>query len=205
MCRVCTAVPVTGEPHVTIGADRGFTFDHVFDLPTPQATVYADCVHNLVEGIFDGFNATVLAYGQTGSGKTYSMGTGFETATVDEEVGIIPRALAHVFNGIDRRREEAKLEGRVEPVFDVSVQFIELYNEEIIDLLTEDRGASKGLRIHEDHKGEIYLQGATAAPVKNAHEIFYPLTPMWKKYAFIHVRWRNDFPLMNFKLLAKLK
>lgn len=53
-----------GEPHVTIGADRGFTFDHVFDMPTPQMNVYADCVHNLVEGIFDGFNATVLAYGQ---------------------------------------------------------------------------------------------------------------------------------------------
>lgn len=48
---------------------------------------------------------------------------------------------------------------------------LKLYNEEIIDLLAEDRGASKGLRIHEDHKGEIYLQGATNVPVKNAHEV----------------------------------
>ena len=64
MCRVCTAVPVAGEPQVTIGADRGFTFDHVFDMNTSQTTVYGACVQGLVEGTFEGFNATVLAYGQ---------------------------------------------------------------------------------------------------------------------------------------------
>uniref|UniRef100_A0A9J2Q873 Kinesin motor domain-containing protein n=1 Tax=Ascaris lumbricoides TaxID=6252 RepID=A0A9J2Q873_ASCLU len=63
LCRVCTAV-TPGEPQVTIGGDRSFTYDFVFDQPTPQSTVYEKCVESLVDGTFGGFNATVLAYGQ---------------------------------------------------------------------------------------------------------------------------------------------
>ena len=58
------------------------------------------------------YNATVLAYGQTGSGKTYSMGTGFEVSAVNEEnVGIVPRAVHQLFDGIAKRQEEARESG----------------------------------------------------------------------------------------------
>ena len=58
------------------------------------------------------YNATVLAYGQTGSGKTYSMGTGFEvSATNEENVGIVPRAVRQLFDGIAKRQEEARESG----------------------------------------------------------------------------------------------
>ena len=58
------------------------------------------------------YNATVLAYGQTGSGKTYSMGTGFEVSAINEEnVGIVPRAVRQLFDGIAKRQEEARESG----------------------------------------------------------------------------------------------
>lgn len=60
---MCTSVP-PDVPQVIVGGDRPFTFDFVFDMPTPQADVYRKCIADLVEGTFHGFNATVLAYGQ---------------------------------------------------------------------------------------------------------------------------------------------
>uniref|UniRef100_A0A0K0D2C6 Kinesin-like protein n=1 Tax=Angiostrongylus cantonensis TaxID=6313 RepID=A0A0K0D2C6_ANGCA len=144
--RVCTSV-VPGEPQVTIGTDRSFTFDHVFDQGTQQVELYNFAVQKLVDGLFDGFNATVLAYGQ---------------------VGIIPRALEHVFGRVDELKREALENGAVGPRFDISVQFIELYNEEIIDLLTVDR-TSQNVRIHEDSRGEISLHGVTSKHVQDLH------------------------------------
>jgi kinesin family member 21 len=63
MCRVCTAV-TPGEPQVTLGQDKAFTFDLVFDTATLQYDVYEECVRRLVQNSLDGYNATVLAYGQ---------------------------------------------------------------------------------------------------------------------------------------------
>ena len=63
MCRVCTAV-TPGEPQVTLGNDKSFTYDYVFDMEHDQETVYETCARNLVEGSLEGYNATILAYGQ---------------------------------------------------------------------------------------------------------------------------------------------
>ena len=112
----------------------------------------------------------MLAYGQTGSGKTYMMGTGFELAQVaPHQLGIIPRAVRQLFEGIERRREEARERGLAPPEFKVSTQFMELYNEEIHDLFDNAGGGSvsggtgaggknkkSGIRIHEDANGNIY-------------------------------------------------
>jgi len=59
----------------------------------PQGEVYRDCVEDLVEGCFEGYNATVLAYGPTGSGKTHTMGTGSALHFEDDQQGITPRAI----------------------------------------------------------------------------------------------------------------
>ncbi|VDK57892.1 unnamed protein product [Anisakis simplex] len=127
LCRVCTAV-TPGEPQITIGDDRSFTYDCVFDQDTHQQLVYDRCVRSLIEGTLEGFNATVLAYGQTGSGKTYTMGTAFDmtTASDDDSVGIVPRAMEHLFTLIEQRKREARERGFIEPIFDVAVQFIEV-------------------------------------------------------------------------------
>lgn len=80
------------------------------------------------------YNATVLAYGQTGSGKTYTMGSGFDVELPPEQVGIIPRAIEHLFHGIHARIQAAQESGTLVPEFKVMAQFMELYNEEVIDL-----------------------------------------------------------------------
>lgn len=68
---------ITADPEerrVTLGNDRHFHCDFVFEESSTQEDVYTDCVQPLIESFFHGFNATVFAYGQTGSGKTYTIG-----------------------------------------------------------------------------------------------------------------------------------
>lgn len=67
-CHICTSV-TPGEPQVFLGKDKAFTFDFVFDLEAPQEHIYSQCVEKLVEGCFEGYNATVFAYGQVRAGQ----------------------------------------------------------------------------------------------------------------------------------------
>ncbi|XP_068214195.1 kinesin-like protein KIF21A isoform X3 [Palaemon carinicauda] len=171
MCRVCTSV-TPGEPQVWLGSDKAFTYDYVYDIGTSQGEVYESCVAGLIEGCFEGYNATVLAYGQTGSGKTYTMGTGLEVDSKEDTVGIIPRAVDHLFRGIEERRAAAKEADTAAPDFKVTAHFMELYNEEIIDLFEPDfRGSGKaGVRIHEDAGGGIYVTGISTRTVTSMEE-----------------------------------
>lgn len=66
------------------------------------------------------------SFTQTGSGKTYTMGTGFDVNIADEELGIIPRAVHHLFKGIEERREAAQEQGRPVPEFKINAQFLEV-------------------------------------------------------------------------------
>ncbi|ETE70185.1 Kinesin-like protein KIF21B, partial [Ophiophagus hannah] len=174
-CHICTSV-TPGEPQVLLGKDKAFTYDFVFDLDTWQEQIYTTCVSKLIEGCFEGYNATVLAYGQTGAGKTYTMGTGFDMNTSDEEQGIIPRAIAHLFNGIQARKQAAQDQGVPIPEFKVSAQFLELYNEEILDLFDstrdpENRHRKSNIKIHEDTSGGIYTTGVTSRLISSQDEL----------------------------------
>nr|XP_020762649.1 kinesin-like protein KIF21B isoform X6 [Odocoileus virginianus texanus] len=174
-CHICTSV-TPGEPQVLLGKDKAFTYDFVFDLDAWQEQVYCTCVSKLVEGCFEGYNATVLAYGQTGAGKTYTMGTGFDVATAEEEQGIIPRAIAHLFGGIAERKRRAQEQGVAGPEFKVSAQFLELYNEEILDLFDsardpDARHRKSNIKIHEDASGSIYTTGVTSRLISSQEEL----------------------------------
>jgi hypothetical protein len=109
---------------------KSFTFDRVFWDSDSQEHLFDTCTRNLVLGCFHGFNATILAYGQTGSGKTHSMGTGSTLGLPFEEVGIVPRVFRFIFEELDARKAAAEYSE-----FKVSVAFLELYNEELHDLL----------------------------------------------------------------------
>lgn len=119
MCRICTQIP-PGEPQVFLGPDKAFTYDYVFDTSVEQNDIYESCVVRLVEGALDGYNATVLAYGQTGSGKTYTMGTGFDVGVEESVVGIIPRAIKHLFDGIADKQTRSRERAQLPPEFKVS-------------------------------------------------------------------------------------
>uniref|UniRef100_A0A8C9MSH5 Kinesin family member 21B n=1 Tax=Serinus canaria TaxID=9135 RepID=A0A8C9MSH5_SERCA len=174
-CHICTSV-TPGEPQVLLGKDKAFTYDFVFDLDTWQERIYTTCMGKLIEGCFEGYNATVLAYGQTGAGKTYTMGTGFDMSISEEEQGIIPRAISHLFSGIEERRRAAQSQGLAAPEFKVSAQFLELYNEEILDLFdsTRDpdaRHRKSNIKIHEDASGSIYTTGVTSRLISSQDEL----------------------------------
>uniref|UniRef100_A0A8C9SD09 Kinesin family member 21A n=1 Tax=Scleropages formosus TaxID=113540 RepID=A0A8C9SD09_SCLFO len=174
-CHICTFV-TPGEPQVVLGKDKAFTYDYVLDMDTQQDRLYASCTEKLIEGCFEGYNATVLAYGQTGSGKTYTMGTGFDVSVTDEEFGIIPRAIAHLFRGIEERQKAAVEQGLPIPEFKINAQFLELYNEEVLDLFdttrdTEARKQKSNIKIHEDGSGGIYTVGVTTRTVTSEAEL----------------------------------
>ncbi|XP_068576192.1 kinesin-like protein KIF21B isoform X6 [Cebidichthys violaceus] len=174
-CHVCTLV-TPGEPQVLLGKDKAFTYDFVLDIDSEQQQIYQACVYKLIEGCFEGYNATVFAYGQTGSGKTYTMGTGFDMSLGQHEQGIIPRAVHQLFEGIQNSRVRAQEAGIQPPEFKVSAQFLELYNEEVLDLFDEardpeNRNRKSNIKIHEDASGSIYTTGVTSRLVNSEEEL----------------------------------
>ncbi|KAF4528683.1 hypothetical protein B566_EDAN016577 [Ephemera danica] len=158
---ICTSV-TPSEPQVQLGKGNLFTYDHVFDMLEIQEAVYEACVAQLVEGALEGYNAT------TGSGKTYTMGTGFEVTPHPDQIGILPRAIRHIYAGITARQERAREAEQPVPEFRVEAQFIELYNENLFDLLEPSRDMleAKNIRIHGDHFGGISVEGVIRTPVR---------------------------------------
>ncbi|KAL1492724.1 hypothetical protein ABEB36_010938 [Hypothenemus hampei] len=169
MCQMCTTV-TPGEPQVTLGNDKAFTYNYVFDVDSCQEDIYETCVASLIESSLEGYNATVLAYGQTGSGKTYTMGTGFDVELPNDQKGIIPRAIHHLFDGMKTRIDRSYENGVLAPEFKVTVQFMELYNEEVIDLFNPSYTKEKVYKIHEDPYGGILVKGVTFKTVQSAEE-----------------------------------
>ncbi|XP_078195051.1 kinesin-like protein KIF21A isoform X21 [Callithrix jacchus] len=174
-CHICTSV-TPGEPQVFLGKDKAFTFDYVFDIDSQQEQIYTQCIEKLIEGCFEGYNATVFAYGQTGAGKTYTMGTGFDVNIVEEEQGIISRAVKHLFKSIEEKKHIAIKNGLPPPDFKVNAQFLELYNEEVLDLFDTTRdidakNKKSNIRIHEDSTGGIYTVGVTTRTVNTESEM----------------------------------
>ncbi|XP_034791927.1 kinesin-like protein KIF21A isoform X11 [Pan paniscus] len=174
-CHICTSV-TPGEPQVFLGKDKAFTFDYVFDIDSQQEQIYIQCIEKLIEGCFEGYNATVFAYGQTGAGKTYTMGTGFDVNIVEEELGIISRAVKHLFKSIEEKKHIAIKNGLPAPDFKVNAQFLELYNEEVLDLFDTTRdidakSKKSNIRIHEDSTGGIYTVGVTTRTVNTESEM----------------------------------
>ncbi|XP_017219919.1 kinesin-like protein KIN-4A isoform X2 [Daucus carota subsp. sativus] len=122
-CRECVAV-TPGKPQLHIGT-RSFTFDYIYgEKGSPPASMFKDCIAPLVDGLFQGYNGTVLAYGQTGSGKTYTMGTGLRE---QGQTGLIPQVMTALFDKIDKLKHQAE--------YQLHVSFIEILKEEVKDLL----------------------------------------------------------------------
>ncbi|MBN3303429.1 kinesin family member 4 [Amia ocellicauda] len=160
-CQSClTFVP--GEQQVIVGNDKAFTYDFVFDPMTEQEEVFNSAVSSLLVGLFKGYNATVLAYGQTGSGKTFSMGGTYTSAQENEPtVGVIPRVIKRIFQ---------EKEKRTDTEFTLTVSYLEIYNEEIIDLLCTSKDKPP-ISIREDPKEGIKIVGLTEKEVFCAVEM----------------------------------
>ncbi|KAF1569146.1 Kinesin-like protein KIF27, partial [Eudyptes schlegeli] len=158
--QVCVRL-VPNTQQIIIGKDRVFTFDFVFGKNSTQEEVYTVCIKPLLVSLTEGYNATVFAYGQTGSGKTYTIGGGHIASVAENEKGIIPRAIQELFQHISENRNID---------FYVKVSYIEVYKEELRDLL-ELETSVKELHIREDEKGNTVIVGAKEFQVECADEV----------------------------------
>lgn len=163
-CAECVHVPSPGSSQVVTGA-HDFTYDHVFggDLGKDSSQLYDECVSPLVNGLFQGYNATVFAYGQTGSGKTYTMGSAFPQMCASEEQGVIPRVMDSIFGRIRSMKDSKE--------FTVKVGFVEIHKEEIKDLLSARTSKSPLVHIREVPGGGIVLAGAHEVEVTNQEDM----------------------------------
>jgi len=169
-CEVALRVVEGRQQIALLNCDKAFTFDFAFDMFSAQSSVFNNAVDPLITQLFKGYNVTVLAYGQTGSGKTYTMGTSRSTITPssDTQEGVIARAVDKIF---------AKIKDLdVHYEFKVRVAFVELYMEQLCDLLsTKADGGNNAVDIREDPKQGVYIANLTEVPIKDSEEVFQAL------------------------------
>jgi len=87
--------------------------------------IFNQTARPILESVMKGYNGTIFAYGQTGTGKTFTM----EGVDTPELKGMIPRSIEWIFNSIKSYPDQNFL---------VRASFVEIYNEEVIDLLNKN-------------------------------------------------------------------
>ena len=133
-----------------------YAFDFAFPEQTPQEDIYHFTTETLIEKVMNGFNATVFAYGATGSGKTYTM------VGNDNEPGVMIRALNDLFTVLNEEKEKK---------FNVEISYIEVYNEQLKDLLNFNN-SENNVEIRNDPQKGTIIQGASLKKVSNSDDAF---------------------------------
>ena len=136
---------------------KTFTFDAVYDCNSRQLDLYAETFAPLVDSVLDGFNGTIFAYGQTGTGKTFTM-EGIRGDPVLK--GVIPNSFEHIFNHIAKS---------VNQQFLVRASYLEIYQEEVRDLLSKDQ--SRYLELRERPDTGVYVKDLSSFVCKSVSEI----------------------------------
>lgn len=172
-CRVMNQKETNQGCKVIVNVDRGrkeislkdpnekennkvFTYDDVFPMEISQKAIYQSSAFGIVENVYSGYNGTIFAYGQTGCGKTYTM---MGNPKNENLKGIIPRTFSQIMSIINQNPDKEFL---------VRVSFLEIYNENIRDLLVDDE---KKLDIKEDKDKGIYVQDLSMLPTKSVEDM----------------------------------
>lgn len=144
---------------VAVMKRKSYAFDKVYGQYSTQKDVFRATVKPAVDEALAGYNCTVFAYGQTGTGKTYTMQG--ELSPEHEMAGIIPRSVRYIFDSLQAMKGE----------YSVKVSFLQIYNEELKDLL--EPLDQKKLRLMEDPKrGGIYCQNLLEVTTTTAEHVF---------------------------------
>ncbi|PYH84064.1 kinesin family protein [Aspergillus uvarum CBS 121591] len=136
--------------------DQTFAFDRIFDQNASQGEVYESTTRGLLDSVLDGYNATVFAYGATGCGKTHTI-----TGTA-QQPGIIFMTMQELFERIDERSDEKATE--------ISLSYLEIYNETIRDLLVPG-GSKGGLMLREDSNHSVSVAGLSSHHPQNVQQV----------------------------------
>ncbi|CEG39786.1 kinesin-like protein [Plasmopara halstedii] len=165
------------------GSERIYTFDYVFPQSANQLELYNEALDPWMASFLQGFNVTVIAYGQTGSGKTHTMGNHVHSMmsnnvllsslsftddheeladNLDDDEGLIPRFLYQLFSKL--KDHDSK--------YQLSVSFLEIYGEDIYDLLDSSRAdrRSESLQLRESKKNGVWVQGLTEVCISTRRE-----------------------------------
>ncbi|KAG2020259.1 kinesin [Coprinopsis cinerea AmutBmut pab1-1] len=166
---------------VTMPPTRTYPFDLVFGPEADQAMVYHEVVSPMLEQVLQGYNCTLFAYGQTGTGKTYTMQGDLARTPMGNpsaHAGMIPRVLFRLFHQLETSSAD----------YSVKISFVELYNEELRDLLaselsapsgstqpmgmaSKDKQGEGGLKIFDDSgKKGVFIQGLEEIAVKDSRD-----------------------------------
>ncbi|XP_058160220.1 kinesin-like protein KIF17 isoform X3 [Dasypus novemcinctus] len=173
------------QPVVTVDCARGqcfiqnpgaadeppkqFTFDGAYYMEHFTEQIYNEIAYPLVEGVTEGYNGTIFAYGQTGSGKSFTMQGLSEPPS---QRGIIPRAFEHIFESV-QCAENTK--------FLVRASYLEIYNEDVRDLLGTDTKQKLELKEHPE-KG-VYVKGLSMHTVHSVAQCERVMETGWKNRA----------------------
>ncbi|KAG1827268.1 P-loop containing nucleoside triphosphate hydrolase protein [Suillus subaureus] len=181
-----TSTPVSSLGIITLPPTRTYPFDLVFGPEADQAMIYHEVVNPMLDEVLMGYNCTLFAYGQTGTGKTYTMQgdlTPTPMGNPSSQAGMIPRVLFRLFHQLETSATD----------YSVKISFVELYNEELRDLLASELSApagstqpmgkggpadnQAGLKIFDDtSKKGVFIQGLEEIPVKDAADALALLT-----------------------------
>nr|CCA26830.1 kinesinlike protein putative [Albugo laibachii Nc14] len=147
------------QQHGAEKISQDFQYDRFFTEEDDQVTVFNAVVRPAIDDIMEGYNATILAYGQTSSGKTFTM-QGGETNQRELD-GIVPRAAAELFQRIHN--------GDAHVECDVKVSCIEIYMEQVFDLL-DSIHPQKSLRLRQDTQRNVFVKGMAKICIRSAQE-----------------------------------
>lgn len=153
------------------GSVNEYQYDVAFDADSSQTEVYEHTAKPHISSVVDGINVSCFAYGATGAGKTHTM-MGTERSgdncdsNPDKVTGIIPQSLVDIFATIEQRRRD-RMDRAAE--WRVSVSYLEVYNEQIFDLIGPGR---QPLSVREDStKGVVQVAGLSEVHVQATSEV----------------------------------
>ena len=157
---------------------KTYQFDQVFGAESDQETVFNATAKNYIKEMLHGYNCTIFAYGQTGTGKTYTMSGDInilgdvqstDNLLLGEHAGIIPRVLVDLFKELSSLNKE----------YSVKISFLELYNENLKDLLSDSEDddpavndPKRQIRIFDNNNNNssIMVKGMQEIFINSAHE-----------------------------------
>lgn len=164
------ATPNTSASSLDTNLKRTYKFDQIYGSQADQNLIYSQIAHPLLLDFLRGINVTVLAYGQTGTGKTYTMSGMDNNNKLDENsdiAGIIPRLLGELFQNLSSNATSKN-------DYMVKISYLEIYNEELIDLLSNNNSNNRKLRIHEKTNANkvksIGIQNLTEYTINNYNQ-----------------------------------
>jgi centromeric protein E len=151
----------TPRRHSHYEGTNEYSYDNVFGEETDTTSIYGELVKDIVASVSkEGINGTVFTYGQTSSGKTFTMqGSGDSTS------GIIQMAAHDIFETIRLEKNESQSESTVK------VSYVEIYNEELRDLLADSKTKSVSLTIREDKHGSITVENLKEVVVHSLEQL----------------------------------